>query len=154
MKRTVVSLVFSVTLLMFWSSRAVSATGDFIDPTKLRDGIRISVGQEFAVVFDQHGERLVNPRRVQGSQKRPTVTLKFYVPPDHKNILVFIIGSSYPRIVRYRAAARAKGYRDFIETNMLPLNPKVPVYEGWSDPYVELILFDFHLTNEKTPKTA
>ena len=151
MKRILLSFACAAWLS---ASVAFGARGDFIDPTKLHDNVRIRVGEEFAVVFDQHGERLVNPRRVQGSQKRPTGTLKFYVPPDHKNILVLIIGSSYPRIVRYRAAARAKGYRDFIETNMLPLNPKVLVYEGWIDPYVELILFDFHLTNEKTPKTA
>jgi hypothetical protein len=154
MKRIAISLVLSAALLIMLPSLALAARGDFIDPTKLRDSVRISVGQEFAVAFDQRGDRLVNPRRVQGAQKRPAVTLKFYVPRDHKDLLVLIIGSSYPRIVRYRAAARAKGYRDFIETNMLPLNPNVPVYEGWSDPYVELILFDLHLTNEKPPKAA
>jgi hypothetical protein len=154
MKRVVISLAFSAALLAMLPPLASAAKGDFIEPRKLRDTVRISVGQEFAVAFDQRGERLVNPRRVQGAQKRPVVTLKFYVPPDHKNLLVLVVGSSYPRIVRYRAAARAKGYRDFIETNMLPLNPNVPVYEGWSDPFVELILFDFRLTNEKLPKMA
>jgi hypothetical protein len=163
-KRIIISFVFSAALLITLPSLALAATGDLIDPTKLRDTVRISVGQEFAVAFDERDDRLVNPRRVKGSQKQksgpltlakgPAVTLRFYVPPNHKDLLVLIIGSSYPRIVRYRAAARAKGYRDFIETNMLPLNPNAPVYEGWSDPYAELILFDFHLTNEKPPKLA
>ncbi|MCA1652348.1 MAG: hypothetical protein LC753_19500 [Acidobacteria bacterium] len=152
MKRIVTSVAIAAAL--FVSSSAFAARGDFIDPTKLRDTVRIRLGQEFAVAFDERGDRLVNPRRARGAQKRPAVTLKFFVPPDHKNLLVLIVGSSYPRIVRYRAAARAKGHRDFIETNMLPLNPNVPVYEGWNDPWEELILFDFHLTNEKPPKTA
>ncbi len=154
MKRIALLLVFTATLLMVSPSHGFVAKGDLVDPTKVRDSIRISVGQEFAVAFDQRGDRLTNPRRVHSAPKHPAVTLKFFVPPDHKDLLVLTVGSSYPRIVRYRAAARARGYRDFYETNMLPLNPNVSVYEGWSDPFVELILFDFHLTNEKPPKTA
>ena len=130
MKRILLSLAFTTAFLMLSSVHTFAARGELIDPAKLRDGIRISVGQEFAVAFDQRGEQLTNPRRVQGAQKRPVVTLKFYVPPDHKDLLVLIVGSSYPRIVRYRAAARARGYRDFYETNMLPLNPNHPVYRG------------------------
>ena len=108
--------------------------------------------QEFAIAFDQRGDRLTNPRRVQGAQKRPVVTLKFYVPPDHKDLLVLIVRSLYPRIVRYRAAARARGYRDFYETNMLPLNPNVPAYEGWSDPFVELSYSTSTSGTRKFPK--
>jgi hypothetical protein len=152
MKRTLLALSCAAALLL--PSVGFGARGDFIDPTKLHDTVRIRVGEEVAVAFDQRGDRLLSPRRVKGAQKRPSVTLKFFVPPDHKNLLVLVVGSSYPRIVRYRAAARARGYRDFIETNMLPLNPNIPVYEGWSDPYEELILFDFHVTDEKPPKSA
>lgn len=118
------------------------------------DAVGISLGQKFAVAFDQRGDRLVNPRRVKRAQKDSVVTPWFFTPKEHKGLLVLVVGSSYPRVVRYRAAARGKGRRDFYETNMLPLNPNIPVYEGWSDPLEEIILFDFKLTNEKPPKTA
>jgi hypothetical protein len=153
MKRIPLILVLAAALIFPWLS-VFAGKGDFIDPRNTRDSIRISTGQKFTVAFDERGDQLVNPRRVQGAQKRPVVTLEFFVDKKKQEIRILVIGSSYPRIVRYRAAARAKGYRDFVETNMLPLNPKIPVYEGWSDPWEELILFDFHLTNEKPPKSA
>lgn len=135
-------------------SPAFAAKGDVVDVTKLRDSIRISLGQKIVIGFDQQGDRLTNPRRVQGAQKRPAVTLKFYADKESKTLLMLLVESSYPRIVRYRAAARGKGRPAFYETIMLPINPNIPVLEGWSDPLEELIFFDFHLTNEKPPKTA
>jgi hypothetical protein len=147
-------LILPVIVLFFSVSSLFAARGDRIEVSTLHDSVRISLGQKFAVAFDQRGDRLVNPRRVKAAQKGAVVTLWFFADDKKKDLMIFVVGSSYPHIVRYRAAARAKGYRDFIETNMLPLNPNVPVYEGWTDPYGELILFDFHVTNEKPPKTA
>ena len=154
MKRILLSLGLPAAFLIVSLSPASAAKGDLIDVSKVQDSVHISLGQKAVVAFDQRGDQLVNPHRLQGAQKRPVVTLEFFADKKTKDLLVFVIGSSYPRIVRYRAAARAKHRREFYETNMLPLNPNVPVYEGWSDPFEELILFDFKLTNEKPPKTA
>jgi hypothetical protein len=147
-------LILPVIVIFFSVSPVFAARGDRIEVPTIHDSLRISLGQKFAVAFDQRGDRLVKPRRVKSAPKGAAVTLWFFVDEKKKDLIIFVVGSSYPRIVRYRAAARAKGYRDFIETNMLPLNPNIPVYEGWTDPFEELVLFDFHLTNEKPPKSA
>jgi hypothetical protein len=154
MKFLVHSLALAAVPLLLLSPHASAAKGDLIEPSKVRDTTRISAGQQFSVAFDQRGDRLVNPHRVQGAQARPAVTLNFFIAKKDMKFPVLIISSSYPRIVRYRAAARTGTRREFLETNMLPLNPNIPVYEGWPDPFVELLLFDFHLTNEKPPKSA
>ena len=127
---------------------------DVIDVSKIHNSVRISLGQKNVIAFDQHGDRLVNPRRVQGAQKRPAVTLEFSADDKTKGLIVLQVENSYPRIVRYRIAVRPRGRRDFHETNTLPLNPNIPVLEGWKGPFEELVLFDFHLTDEKPSKTA
>ena len=53
-------------------------------------------------------------------------------------------------MVRYHAAARAEGRRDWHRVNrMYGLLPNVGVYEGFGDPIEEFVLYDFTLTNEK-----
>ena len=130
-----------------------AAVGDVIEPSKSGDSVRISIGEQFTVAFDERGDRLVNPRRVEGAQERPVVTLKFSIEKkEHEIFRLLAINSSYPRILRYRAAARTSTTSEFRETNMFPLNPNIPVFEAWLDPFTELLLFDFHLTDEQPPK--
>ena len=143
MKRIFRYLVALLLLVPMQSGKA--AKGDLIEPSKARDSIRIPTGQQFTVAFDQRGDRLVNPRRVQGAQKRPVVTVNFFIAKKDITFPVLAITSSYPRILRYRAAARTATRRDFLETNMIPLHPNIPSYEGWPDPFVELLLFDFQI---------
>jgi hypothetical protein len=149
---SVVETQAKLDLLTHFSAHA--AERDVIDVSKIANSVRISLGQKNVIAFDQRGDRLVNPRRVQGAQKRPAVTLKFFADDTTKGLIILQIENSYPRIIRYRAAVRLRGSRDFHETNTLPLNPNVPVLEGWKGPFDELVLFDFHLTNETPPKTA
>ncbi len=93
MKRIVLSLVAAAGFV--WPFVGFAVDGDFIDPATLHDTISISVGREFAIAFDERGDRLTNPCRVEGAQARPTVTLKFFVPPDHKDLFVLIVNTSY-----------------------------------------------------------
>src|SRR2546423_6359604 len=90
--------------------------GDVLDVSKIGNGVHISLGQKIAVAFDQRGDQLVNPRRVQGASKGPIVTLEFSADDKTKGLLILQVKSSYPRIVRYRAAARLRGRRDFYKT--------------------------------------
>jgi hypothetical protein len=154
MNRIQLLLTLSVAFLFAPLSSTRAAKGDVIDVAKIRNSVHISLGQKIAVVFDQRGDQLINPRRVHSTQKGAIVTLEFSADDKKKGLLMLWVKSSHPRIVRYRAAFRLKGRRDFLETNMLPLNPNIPVLEGWMDPFQELVLFDFHLTNEKPPKSA
>lgn len=55
-----------------------------------------------------------------------------------------------PKALRYRAAIRIKGRKDYVETSLiLPVMTGLVSYETWQDPIEELVLFDFKLTNEK-----
>jgi hypothetical protein len=139
-------------LLTHFSAHAADRV--VIDVSKIANSVRLSLGQNNVTAFDQRGDRLVNPRRVQGAQQRPVVTLKFFADDQTRGLIILQIENSYPRIVRYRAAVRLKGSRDFHETNTLPLNPNVPVLEGWKGPFEEVVVFDLRLTDEKPPKTA
>jgi hypothetical protein len=130
------------------------AEGDLVDVSKIGNGVRMTLGQRNVLTFDQRGDRLANPRNVQRAEKRPAVTLQFSAHPTEKGVVMLDVKSVYPRIVRYRIGVRARGSRDFHETKTLPLNPNLPVLEGWKGPFEELVLFDFRLTDEKPPKTA
>jgi hypothetical protein len=144
-KRTPLFLLLAAALLFPWSP-VFAGKGDLIDPSKARDSIRISTGQKFTVAFDQRGNQLVNPRRVQGAQKRPAVALEFFVERSKSpEMRVLVVTNLSPRILRYRAAARTATRREFLETNMIPTHPNIPSYEGWLDPFVELLLFDFQV---------
>jgi len=119
-----------------------------IDITHVHDKINIRFHQKFAIVFDQRGNHLVNPRLLTTSAKQPYIVGEFTVTP--KGNLVLMLQSTFPKMVRYHAAARGKGRRDWHRVNrMYGLLPNVGSAEGFQDPIEEFILYDFTLTNEK-----
>lgn len=78
---------------------------DLVAVTKIDNSVHVSLGQKITIVFDQRGDQLVTPRRVQGDPKGPAVTLEFSADTETKGLMMIRAKSSYPRIVRYRAAA-------------------------------------------------
>jgi hypothetical protein len=61
-----------------------------------------------------------------------------------------LIQSTFPKVVRYHAAARREGRRDWHRLNrMFGLLAKVAISKGFQDPIEEFVLCDFTLTNEK-----
>jgi hypothetical protein len=118
-----------------------------IDVTHVRDKIKIRFHQKFAIVFDQRGNRLVNPRLLTTSTKQPYIVGEFVGTPKGNRMLM--LQSTFPKMVRYHAAARGQGSRDWHRVNrMFGLLPNVAGAEGFQDPIEEFVLYDFTLTNE------
>ena len=119
-----------------------------IDITHVRDKIKIRFHQKFAIVFDQRGNRLVNPRLLTTSTKQPYIVGEFI--GTSKGNRALMLQSTFPKMVRYHAAARGEGRRDWHRVNrMYGLLPNVGSAEGFGDPIEEFVLYDFTLTNEK-----
>jgi hypothetical protein len=128
------------------SCRSVVAEYEPIDVSRVRDKVSTQLHQNFAIVFDQRGNRLVNPSGINTARKEPVIMGEFL---DHKGLRM-LIQSTFPKVVRYHAAARGEGRRDWHRLNrMFGLLPKVAISKGFQDPIEEFVLYDFTLTNEK-----
>jgi hypothetical protein len=124
-----------------------------IDITHVHGKINIRFHQKFAIVFDQRGNHLVNPRLLTTSTKQPYIVGEFTVTPKGNRMLM--IQSTFPKMVRYHAAARGEGLRDWHRVNsMFGLLPKVASAEGFQDPIEEFVLYDFTLTDEKLDQNS
>ena len=136
--------------LLLLSLICISARAEYepIDITHVRDKIKIRFHQKFAIVFDQRGNRLVNPRLLTTSTKQPYIVGEFVGTPKGNRALM--LQSTFHKMVRYHAAARGEGRRDWHRVNrMYGLLPNVGSAEGFGDPIEEFVLYDFTLTNEK-----
>ena len=88
-----------------------------IDITHVRDKIKIRFHQKFGIVFDQRGNRLVNPRLLTTSTKQPYIVGEFVGTPKGDRALM--LQSTFPKMVRYQAAARREGRRDWHRVNRM-----------------------------------
>ena len=133
----------------------ISARAEYepVDITHLRDKSNIRFGQKFAIVFDQRGNRLVSPRLLTTSTKQPYIVGTFVDTPKGNRMLM--LQSTFSKMVRYHAAARGEGRRDWHRVNrMYGLLPNVANAEGFGDPIEEFVLYDFTLTNEKLKQNS
>ena len=103
-----------------------------VDITHVRDKINIRFHQKFAIVFDQRGNRLLNPRLLTTSTKQPYIVGEFV--DTAKGNRALMLQSTFPKMVRYHAAARGKGRRDWHRVNMYGLLPNVGSAEGSETP--------------------
>lgn len=87
------------------SCRSVVAEYEPIDVSRVRDKVSTQLHQNFAIVFDQRGNRLVNPSRINTARKESVIMGEFL---DHKGLRM-LIQSTFPKVVRYHAAARGEG---------------------------------------------
>jgi hypothetical protein len=144
MKATRLALLL-LALIFCTSSRAEYEPTDV---SHVHDKIHIRFHQKFAIVFDQRGNRLVNPRLLTTSTKQPYIVGEF--TDTFKGNRMLMLQSTFPKMVRYHAAARGEGRRDWHRVNrMYALLPNVASAEGFGDPIAEFVLYDFTLTNEK-----
>jgi len=145
MKATPLPLLLLLQVIWYTSTHAEYEP---IDVNHVRDKIKIRFHQKFAIVFDQRGNRLVNPRLLTTSTKQPYIVGEFVGTPKGNRALM--LQSTFPKMVRYHAAARGEGRRDWHRVNRIyGLIPNVGCAEGFGDPIEEFVLYDFTLTNEK-----
>jgi hypothetical protein len=118
-----------------------------VDISGVRDKITIRMGRKASYVFDQRGDRLVNPRPAPPNTKQPVITVTLLKWKDQQ---ILRVGSTFPRVVRYHSAASDKDSHGYRRVNrMFGLLPKVPVEEMFGLPISEFVLYDFTLRNER-----
>ena len=140
------SCLFGV-IAVFVLLTSASAAERSIDPSKLSDKITLPLGRKILVEFEQHGNVLSRPRVVKAPTGKASVVL-FDFQDRGGNIWILTIKNAFPKTFRFRALAHPKGQSRLFETSILPVFPGLVNFESWHEPFSELILFDFKLTDE------
>jgi hypothetical protein len=126
------------------SGHVGQVTNQPVDVRSLRDKISVRMHQTVTFAFEQRGDRLVNPRVVQGKQKQPTVTLE--VSDEIRGSSTLIITSAFPRMLQYHGAAHFSGKPAFLITVPYSVHPNAVDAQGFPGSIDEFVLWDLHLT--------
>jgi hypothetical protein len=133
-------------ILLIVVPTAGSAPGDKIDPAKLKDKVTISLGKKLFVQFERKNDVLSRPKIVkQAGEKPPTPTFDFGTMDDN---LMLMTQNPFSKDLKFRAAMRLKGRKDYVETSIVPVRSGRFSIELWRDAIEELVLFDFKLTDK------
>jgi len=127
---------------------AIAAPRDSIDPATLKDKVSLALGAKGTIQFTRDGDTLTAPVLVKGAgQNQPGISVEFTKRPE---FIALNLQNRLPKAIRYRAAVRLKGRKDFVETSLIvPVHAGLVSFETWQDPIEEIILFEFKLTDEK-----
>jgi len=135
-------MIFAAELIA--SGHVGQVTHQPVDVRPLRDKISVRMHQTVTFAFDQRGDRLVNPRVVQGKQKQPTVTLE--VSDEIRGSSTLIITSTFPRMLQYHGAAHFSGKTAFQTTVPYPVHPNAVDAQGFPGSIDEFVLWDLRVT--------
>ncbi len=120
-----------------------TAPGDKVDPAKIKDKVTIALGKKLVVQFEQKGDVLSRPTKVEKPRdKPPTPTFEFSKVGEN---LILTTQNPFPKDLKFRALARLKGRKEYFETSIVPVERGIFGAEVWRDPIEELVLFDFKL---------
>lgn len=120
------------------------------DPSKLKDTIKVTVGQKVLVTFHAQDDKLQEPKVVQKvDEKQPSVSIALTM---EQGIRMLSIENGFPRGLRMRCLAKLAGTKQYVEMGVHPLFPNLSSTEAIGDPVEELVFFDFQLTNDKLPR--
>ncbi|WP_395739149.1 hypothetical protein [Prosthecobacter sp.] len=125
-----------------------AAPGDPIDPKTFKDTVSLPLGTQGTIQFKQEGAAITAATLVADPDgKLPGIRVDF---KQQHEFLGLKVKNALTKALRYRAAIRLKGSKDFQETSLInPIMAGLLGYETWKDPIEELVLFDFKLTAEK-----
>jgi hypothetical protein len=132
-----------LSLLALATTMTALAADKEIDPTKLKDKVTIALGKKSAVQFQRKGNKLSAPKVVEkATDDPPTLTFDFRKQDDN---LMLMSKNPFKKDLKFRAAMRLKGQKEYIETSIVPVRAELLSFEVWGDPIEELVLFDFSL---------
>jgi len=137
-----------ITALSLLCAVATAAPNDRIDLKDIKDKISLTVGSKGTIQFKQEGNVLTEAKLVKDADaKQPGISVELKKEPE---FLGLMLKNGLPKALRYRAAIRLKGRKDYFETSLiLPVMTGLVSFETWEAPVEELVLFDFKLTDEK-----
>jgi len=138
----------SICVLLFVAGTGWAAPGDRIDTKALKDKVPLTLGSKGTVQFTQHGGKLADPKLIEDPNwKQPGIGVEFRKEPK---FLALALRNGLAKPLRYRAAIRLNGSKDYIETSLIvPIRSGLISMEAWQEPIEELVLFEFALTDEK-----
>jgi hypothetical protein len=145
-------IIHSIPLLVVaWSTALALSKYQPVDVRSLQDRISVRMHQTNRYVFDQSGDRLLNPRPVRSTQKQqPTVMLQLNneMGGGVSGLNTALITSKYPSILHCRGAAQFKGKPGVVTTGEYTVNRRDPTAVRFQEPVEEFIVWDLRLTNE------
>jgi hypothetical protein len=124
-----------------------AATDDTLDPSKIKDKVKIKIGEKLIVRFERKGDALSDPKTVKQSTADPPTPVFDFNKLDES--LALTTKNPFPKDLKFRAIARLKGQKDYFETSIVPVKSGLFSVELWQDPIEELVLFEFKLVDEK-----
>lgn len=144
-------LTHSIPLLIAGSS-IVFALSKYepVDVRSLQDRISVRMHQANRFVFDQRGNRLLNPRPAGNARQQPTVMLQLNneMGGGVSGLTTALIASKYPGILHCRGAALLKGESGFVRTGEYTVNRRDPTAVRFQEQVEEFLIWDLRLTNE------
>jgi hypothetical protein len=143
-------IIHSIPLLACSTALALSVYQP-VDVRSLQDRISVRMHQANRYVFDQQGDRLLNPRPVRSAQKQqPTVMLQLSneMGGGVSGLNTALITSKYPSILQCRGAAQFKGKPGFVMTGEYTVNRRDPTAVRFQEPVEEFIIWDLRLTDK------
>ena len=150
--RTIISIACIATAAV-----AVAAPRQAIDVDTIKDKVSITLGQQLHIKFAADGDRLLHPKSVErAGDHKATVEIKLHVT-DSTPFAVrgvptrpfLVVSNGFERPLRYRALARLKGSREFLQisTEGEPVAPGDQSTKCWESGSLveEVVLYQFAL---------
>ena len=149
--------IFALAAFFTIASMAVAAPAQVVPVDTIKDKVSIGLGQEQRLKFTADGERLLQPKRHEGSgDGTATVEIKLHVT-DSTPFRVrgvptrpfLVVSNGFERPLSFRACARLKGRKEFfpISTGVEPVAPGDQTMKCWESGSLveEVVLYQFTL---------
>jgi len=134
---------FAIAAFVAMVFSTASGAGDEIPD----DAVILRVGDSVTVSFTQSGDSLLNPKiETAPEEGRPIVVLEL---TESGRARSFRIWNGYGRVLHYRAAARMRGRKRHFEVPVGAVSAGARSSTMLSDPFDELALFEFFLSDSR-----
>jgi hypothetical protein len=121
-----------------------------VDPTSIKDKVTIRLGQKIDVRFEYKRATLSNPKIVDAPKDQAsTVHIEFNLFNNQADQLMLLSQNPFSKDLSFRAIARHKGLKNYVETSIIPVRAGHMGFELWREPIEELVLFDFKFVDRK-----
>ncbi|MEK7950333.1 hypothetical protein [Luteolibacter soli] len=109
-------------------------------PDDLPEKFVVKKGQTVIVRFSLAEDGLARPKIIKEvPQDRSYMQVEF----KDGDPLTAALTSTFPKTLKLRCLAKKAGETTYNEITIVPLKSGTPSFETWSDPYEELVFFDF-----------
>ena len=122
-----------------------------VDLGPIKDKVVIKPGQKIDIQFTREGDSLSAPKVLATLKDKPDAkaeAVRFDFSQKGED-LTLTTHNPFSKNLVFRAAARHKGRKSYIETSIVPVRAGIFSMEMWREPIEELVLFEFRLEGGK-----